>query len=157
MRVKMRSTSPMRAESAGTKLPNCAIKTIKATCRRNVDLPDIFGPVIIRIRSPVSKFASLGTNRSALIRCSTTGCRPPLISKTSSETTSGRTYLYRAAASARLEITSRRAIIRAVDSSRPEDPLNRSHNSWNSRPSISWIRSSAFNTSVSYSFNSGVM
>ena len=31
MRVKMRSTTPMRADFAGTKLPICAIRTISAT------------------------------------------------------------------------------------------------------------------------------
>ena len=33
-RVKMRSTSPTRADAAGTKLPACAIRTIRATERR---------------------------------------------------------------------------------------------------------------------------
>ena len=33
-RVKMRSTTPMRADAAGTKLPICAISTISATWRR---------------------------------------------------------------------------------------------------------------------------
>ena len=45
MRVKMRSTTPMRALAAGTKLPTCASSTISATCRRYVDLPAMFGPV----------------------------------------------------------------------------------------------------------------
>ena len=34
MRVKMRSITPMRATSAGTKLPTWAINTISATWRR---------------------------------------------------------------------------------------------------------------------------
>ena len=46
MRVKMRSTRPIVADSAGTNEPICAIKTISATWRKNVDLPDIFGPVM---------------------------------------------------------------------------------------------------------------
>ena len=33
-RVKMRSTRPTRAEAAGTKLPTCARKAIRATCRQ---------------------------------------------------------------------------------------------------------------------------
>ncbi len=33
-RVKIRSTTPSRTLSAGTKLPACAISTISATCRR---------------------------------------------------------------------------------------------------------------------------
>src|SRR5437764_1392352 len=44
-RVKMRSTSPIRALRAGTKLPSCAKRVIKATWRRYVDLPAMFGPV----------------------------------------------------------------------------------------------------------------
>ncbi len=49
MRVKMRSTRPMRAESAGTNDPIWAISTIMATCRIHVDLPAMLGPVRITI------------------------------------------------------------------------------------------------------------
>ena len=43
-RVKTRSTTPIRADDAGTKLPHCAISTISATWRRYVDFPAMFGP-----------------------------------------------------------------------------------------------------------------
>ena len=45
-RLKTLSTIPTLASSAGTKLPDWARIEIKAFCRRNVDLPPIFGPVI---------------------------------------------------------------------------------------------------------------
>ncbi len=48
-RVNTLSTKPMEAEVAGTKLPICAINTIKAVCRSKADLPAMFGPVIINI------------------------------------------------------------------------------------------------------------
>ena len=48
-RVKILSTKPISALSAGTKQPICAIKTIKAVCLKIADLPDIFGPVIMII------------------------------------------------------------------------------------------------------------
>ena len=65
-RVKMRSTSPISALSAGTKLPICAINTISATWRMYVDFPAMFGPVTIATRkfSP-SSAVSLGTNFSS--------------------------------------------------------------------------------------------
>ena len=50
MRVKMRSVRAMSAEAAGTKLPMCAIRAISATCRMYVDLPAMFGPVMIITR-----------------------------------------------------------------------------------------------------------
>ena len=49
-RVNILSTTPIFAYSAGTKQPICAISTIIAVCRMNVDLPDMFGPVIIMSR-----------------------------------------------------------------------------------------------------------
>lgn len=45
--VKILSTTPIFAESAGTKEPICAIIVIRATCLIYVDLPAILGPVII--------------------------------------------------------------------------------------------------------------
>ncbi len=47
-RVNILSTKLIVAESAGTKLPICAISEIRATCLRYVDLPDILGPVMRR-------------------------------------------------------------------------------------------------------------
>src|SRR5690554_7566712 len=45
-RVNILSTNPILAESAGTKEPICAMRTIRAVCLRSADLPDMFGPVI---------------------------------------------------------------------------------------------------------------
>ena len=50
--VKILSTTPTVALEAGTKLPICAISTMRATCRIYVDLPAILGPVIIATLSP---------------------------------------------------------------------------------------------------------
>src|SRR6266545_4253168 len=47
IRVKIRSTIPISAASAGTNEPICAISTISAICRRAVLLPAMFGPVTI--------------------------------------------------------------------------------------------------------------
>ena len=44
MRVNMRSTSPMDAALAGTKLPICAMRTISAVCLMYVDFPAMLGP-----------------------------------------------------------------------------------------------------------------
>ena len=44
-RVKMLSTMPIRALSAGTKEPICAIREIRAVCLSRADLPLILGPV----------------------------------------------------------------------------------------------------------------
>ena len=50
MRVKIRSTGPIRAKLAGTKLPMRAINTINAVCRMKVDLPPMLGPVMTSVR-----------------------------------------------------------------------------------------------------------
>ena len=69
------------AESAGTKLPVCAISTISAVCLIYVDLPAILGPVIIvTLFDELSRYVSLDINISLVIIFSTTGCRPFLIS-----------------------------------------------------------------------------
>ena len=44
-RENSRSTTPMRARFAGTKLPIWASTAISAFWRRKVDLPAMFGPV----------------------------------------------------------------------------------------------------------------
>lgn len=46
-RVKILSTTPMRALSAATKQPIWAISTLRAVWRRRADLPAMLGPVII--------------------------------------------------------------------------------------------------------------
>src|SRR6202022_2719397 len=48
-RENKRSTMPIRARDAGTKLPICASSAISAFWRRKVDLPAILGPVISQI------------------------------------------------------------------------------------------------------------
>ena len=73
-RVKIRSTTPIFAEEAGTNEPICAIRTIRAVCLMYVDLPAIFGPVIMEIRSFLSfRYVSLQMNMSLEIIFSTTG------------------------------------------------------------------------------------
>ena len=60
-RVNILSTNPIVTDSAGTKLPICAINTIKAVCLNIADFPDMLGPVIIIICwSTSSKYTSLG-------------------------------------------------------------------------------------------------
>ena len=79
--VNILSTIHILAESAGTKLPVCAIRTISAVCLIYVDLPAILGPVIIvTLFDELSRYVSLDINISLVIIFSTTGCRPFLIS-----------------------------------------------------------------------------
>ena len=75
MRVKIRSTGPIVADSAGTKLPMCARIAISAVWRMYVDLPPMFGPVTISIRVRSSSARSFGTN-GAELELSTPRCRP---------------------------------------------------------------------------------
>ncbi len=44
MRLNSLSTTPIRARMAGTNEPSCAMSTMRATWRRKVDLPAMFGP-----------------------------------------------------------------------------------------------------------------
>ena len=79
--VKILSTTPILALSAGTKLPTWAISVIKATCLMYVDFPAILGPVIIAsLFSFLSKYVSFSTNVPTPIIFSITGCLPFLIS-----------------------------------------------------------------------------
>ena len=48
-RVKILSTQPIRALSAGTKLPTWASRAMRAVWRSSADLPAMFGPVMMRI------------------------------------------------------------------------------------------------------------
>ena len=88
MRVKMRSMGPSTARSAGTKLPTCASSTMSAPWRMYVDLPPMLGPVTISMRRVASSTRSLGTNAPSM-KCSTTGWRPPRISRRVSATSFG--------------------------------------------------------------------
>ena len=92
-RVNILSTRPIRAESAGTKLPICAMSVIRAVWRSNADLPAILGPVIIIICCfSVSSFMSFGTYCSPTGSCvSMTGWRPACISNRASSVTTGGT------------------------------------------------------------------
>ncbi len=58
--MKMRSTRPMCASAAGTKLPTWANSVISATCRMKVDLPAMLGPVITSTRSLIRQFNVVG-------------------------------------------------------------------------------------------------
>ena len=79
--VNILSTTPILADVTGTKLPICAISTIRATCLIYVDLPAILGPVIMLICSfSSSRYVSLSINSPAGNIFSITGCLPPLIS-----------------------------------------------------------------------------
>ena len=76
-RVNILSTSPIVAESAGTKLPVWAISVMIATWRIKVDFPAMFGPVrITTCSSEVDSLASLGTKDPGGNDLSTTGCLP---------------------------------------------------------------------------------
>ena len=91
MRVKMRSTTPMWALCAGTNEPICAMSTISATCRIYVDLPAIFGPVMMLTRSSFAPmWVSLGTKNASPRIFSTTGWRPSWIWITPLSSTVGR-------------------------------------------------------------------
>ena len=62
----MRSTNPMRAEAAGTKLPIWARITRSAVWRMNTLFPLMFGPVRMTIWVPSgSRPTSLGVNARA--------------------------------------------------------------------------------------------
>ena len=77
-RENRRSTIPICADSAGTKLPICARMAISAFCRRNVDLPAMLGPVTSHIRpaSPPRKVAIV-RHEGAGVFCSQAPLRPP--------------------------------------------------------------------------------
>ena len=91
MRVKMASTTPTWQLDAGTKEPICAIRAIRAFWRIYVDLPAIFGPVMMRQRSVVQlSLVSLGTKRLPFSICSTTGWRPSVMVSSSLSSTTGR-------------------------------------------------------------------
>ena len=91
-RVKILSTTPMRAACAGTKLPACAIRAIRAVWRSSADFPLMFGPVIIMIcvrsQSRVSELEMYGSPGGR--RRSMTGCRPSVMSRTRESSTVGR-------------------------------------------------------------------
>lgn len=88
--VNILSTTPICAFWAGTKLPTCAIKAIKATCLIYVDFPAILGPVIIDTRfSCLSKYVSFSTKVPAPNIFSITGCLPFFILIVPDEFTSG--------------------------------------------------------------------
>jgi hypothetical protein len=91
-RESTRSTTPTRAREAGTKPPIWAITTVNATCRINVDLPAMFGPVTSQSRSPsTSRRTSFGTKRPAAASRSTTGWRASMSSMTVPSSILGRT------------------------------------------------------------------
>ena len=79
------STIPIVAASAGTKEPICARMAIRAVCRRKVDFPAMFGPVMTCIL-PASEWSEteLGVKTRPHVKrpTSTEGCRPLVISYT---------------------------------------------------------------------------
>jgi hypothetical protein len=60
--------------AAGTKQPICAIMTMTATCRIYVDLPAMFGPVMIDTRF---WFGSISRSFGTKARCPSAAPRPP--------------------------------------------------------------------------------
>ena len=91
-RVKTRSTSPIVAERAGTKLPIWAISTMSATCLMYVDLPAMLGPVrSVTWASSLLRYESFGTKVPGGMVLSTTGCLPSLMSMTLPLSRRGRT------------------------------------------------------------------
>ena len=92
-RVKILSTTPIVAASAGTKHPICAMSAIRAVWRSRADLPLMFGPVIIIIclRSESSATELLTYGSPGGRRRSITGWRPSRMSSESERSTTGRT------------------------------------------------------------------
>ena len=91
-RLKIRSTRPIDADSAGTKLPICAMSTSTATCLMYVDLPAMFGPVMMASWLSVQfNSVSLGTKSPASRTLSTTGWRPCRMTMASDSLSSGLT------------------------------------------------------------------
>ena len=157
-RVKILSTIPILALVAGTKLPICAIRTMRAVWRSTVDLPAMLGPVIMRTSLLVwSRWMSFGTKRPLGMDSSITGCLPSWIMISLSLSTSGRTYLCRLAASPRLARKSILAISDAALSILELSWATLALISQNRRYSSSSRFSSAPTTLSSNSFNSGVM
>ncbi len=154
-RVRMRSTSPIRAERAGTKLPIWAIRVSSATWRMNTLLPLMFGPVRIMIwQSAGSRRTSLGVNGAP--EASRTGWRPSTISSASPVSISGRTYARSWATAARAPRASRVPTARAVRSSGPDRAATCARTWTKSSNSSRAMRSSAPRTRLSYSLSSVV-
>ena len=156
-RVKMRSTIPMRAALAGTKLPICAISTIRPICRKTVDLPAMFGPVRMIMRASRGSRRSFGMNLSRGIMRSTTGWRPAAMSSSKSSR-----HRRTDVSLARRDIGERAQHIelgdRARDALQPRDladPPSARSASNSSRSRVS-IRSAAVSTCSSYSLSAGV-
>ena len=82
----------MRAAAAGTNEPIWASTAISAFWRRKVLLPAMLGPVTSQMRAAVPRSQSLGTKGASppAPTASTTGWRPPSISKAVVSSTTGR-------------------------------------------------------------------
>ena len=158
-RVKILSTRPMCALSAGTKHPICAIRVMRAVCRSKADLPAMFGPVIMMICcSSVSRYTSLAMYFSPGGNCfSITGWRPWRMSSTSSSTTFGRMYLLARATLANDSRQSRRAICVALIWMAGINSASSQTSSLYNLVSRIRILSSAPRIFSSYSFSSWVM
>ena len=92
-RVKILSTSPMRALSAGTNEPVWASSVMRAVWRSRALLPAMLGPVMMMICCfSVSRCTSLGTYSSpGGMRVSMTGWRPWRMSSWRLSSTTGLT------------------------------------------------------------------
>ncbi|OPZ64257.1 MAG: hypothetical protein BWY85_01249 [Firmicutes bacterium ADurb.Bin506] len=88
----MASHTPMEALVAGTNDPACAISVRSPTVASTVDLPAMFGPVIMsNLPASWSQSISLATYLPGPSICSSTGWRAPLITVARAVPISGRT------------------------------------------------------------------
>ncbi len=158
-RVNILSTNPILAESAGTKLPICAMIVMSAVWRSSADLPDMLGPVMMIICwLSLSIYTSLAMNGSSGGSCiSITGWRPLLMSSSSDVLISGRMYLLSWATFAKEYKQSHLAIMFAFIWMVGIYSIKLSTSELNISASSEYIFSSAPNIFSSYSFNSCVM
>ena len=91
MRVKIRSIEPIVADSAGTTLPMCARIAISAVWRMYVDLPPMFGPVMISMRVVLARARDRSARTARALDRSTPRWRPPRYSSRGSSTSVGST------------------------------------------------------------------
>ena len=158
-RVKILSTTPMCALSAGTNEPICASNVMSAVWRSSADLPAIFGPVMMMIccESALSNTSLAMYSSPTGMSVSITGWRPCLMSSVSDSSMIGRTYLFSVATQASECRQSSVESARALRCSSAMKPTEYCTSSLKSCVSNIRMRSSAPRMRSSYSFNSCVM
>src|SRR6056300_907794 len=145
-------TNPICANGAGTNEPAWAKSAINAFCRKNVDLPAMFGPVKSQIL-PSSKSQSFAINGlpSRWRDASTTGWRPARMVNARLSSTVGRTQSKPLAKCAIDTATSSSAKADATDEIASAAAKISVIKEWNSAFSISIARKPAFKILVSIS------